>query len=177
MVTQVAAPAPAAPATSTARVHPGPWGSYPPGTPKLEQLPHEFREYEHTLATWRAYVTHPAVVDAEEIFCDAQAIGEKLKAWLKRFEDIKDPGEHAIESAGLPVPEYIVEHGTTMRWVAEHFRGLAWAVACAIDFTECAIPEIDDEQNKPANIARLLGVEETVAVVEAEPVATVRVAG
>ncbi len=139
------------------RVHPGAYEMYPPGTPPLEQLPAEYRNHGFTADSWEAYITHPAITGADSLFADADALADKLAAWLKSYGHMADPGVHAIEAAGLPMPPYLREFGSHMRYVQEQFHGLAWALKTVLDNTRDDIPDTTDEQNAPANIRRLLG--------------------
>ncbi len=143
------------------RVHPGPNVSYPEGTPKLERLPREFLDQGHSLDTWRALVEHPAITLAAEIFKEAHALKEKLSEWMDDFGFMDDPGKTAIHDCKhIPrrLEAYLSEYGTSMRFVRDHFRGLAWAVGCALDMTRDCIPDVEDKQHTVANVARLLGM-------------------
>jgi hypothetical protein len=142
------------------RVHPGQYEVYPPGTPELEQLPCEFRDHQHTAATWEAFIGHPSVVEADGIFVAVQALGKEVAKWLKTHGELEDPGVHAIESAGQAVPEYLRTYGSSMQYVTRHFRGLAWALQCVEENLHDSIPDTSDEQNAPANVNRLLGLDE-----------------
>ena len=138
-------------------LHPDPYHSYPHGTPRMERLPSDFLDNEHTAATWEAFITSPAVVEANAILAAAEQLQEQLNTWLAKHADDKDPGAAVIKAAGLPLPRPLAEYGTEMRHVRHNFAGLAWAVGTAVSGLD-VVPNSDDPQNDPANIRRLLGL-------------------
>ncbi len=142
---------------ATERVHPGPFDTYPPKTPKLEQLPSEYRDYGHTPATWTSFITAPAIVEAHAIYKAAESLSELVSDWIEKHHDEADPGAAAISAAGLPLPVSIADHGTEAKWIRNHMPGLAWCLKSFIDWMDF-LPDPDDLQNAPSNVRRLLGL-------------------
>ena len=150
-------------ATATRRVQPPTEYDYPAATPASERLPYDFIESKHTAESWAAFITSPAATEADALHFALAALQERLEAWLAAHGHITDPGVHAIEAAGVPVPAYLRRYGTMMRHVADQFRGLVWALDCTVENTRDLIPDTTEEQSSPANVRRLLGLDDPAA--------------
>lgn len=82
-----------------------------------------------------------AALDADEIHHEAADVLDKVEAWLREHGRHADPGRAAIRAAGVPVPPEVAKYGTPMKGLAEHLRGLRWALAAYVDLTRDKTPD------------------------------------
>ena len=136
---------------STADTTPATNSTLPPRRSKYET--HGCPEYGHTPETWGAIVASPAVALAREISNQMGELLANLQKWEKTYASSDDPGVDVLIAAGLAVPPYTQQWGTSMKHLDKDFQGLQWVLWMIDDAVRHLVPEPVDEDAAPTAVA------------------------
>ncbi len=113
---------------------------------------HSRIEYGHTPETWGAIVASPAAALAREISNQMGELLEKLREREKAYGSSDDPGVDVLIAAGLAIPPYTQEWGTSMKHLDKDFQGLQWVLWVIDDAVRHLVPEPVDEDAAPTAV-------------------------
>lgn len=127
----------------------------PPSPAATDRLPFEFETDEHTVETWAAYITCPALAEFHAIRTAAAQVAAAAAEWRRKYGAIADPGADAIRAAGLTPPGSVAEFGTVLRDARGCLADLIRGAESFVRDVGCT-PDPTKRQNDPANVARIL---------------------